>query len=212
MSQAGLLSVAGSGGVTSLRGDDNNLVSPAAGVIDVDGIVVVNATNAKPLFTDGAVANTLRLEIQVGAAIASAPGDTNDAGIVSFDSSSFSVDADGFVQLVGSGGFTWNVVAGTSEDLEANNGYITSNVGLTTFTLPVTASIGATFQIVGEGSGGWDVAQNAGQQIHFGNQSTTAGVGGALASTHQRDCIEIVCIATDTTFSVIDSIGTITVT
>jgi hypothetical protein len=70
--------------------------------LQILGSTVSNAANAKPLFTTGA-GNTITAEIQVGAAIGAAPPDANDAGIVSFDSSMFSVDANGFVQLVGGG-------------------------------------------------------------------------------------------------------------
>lgn len=105
MSQAGIISITASGGVTSLEADDGNIVSPAAGVIQVDGSIVANGTNAKPLFTDGATANTAIWELQVGTAVTGAPGDTNDAGIVSFDDTQFTVDADGFVQLISAGNF-----------------------------------------------------------------------------------------------------------
>lgn len=89
---------------TSLRTDDNNIVSPNGGIIDVDGVIVTNGANSKPLFTDGATPFTAKWELQLGAAITGAPGDPNDAGIVSFDDTQFSVDANGFVQLVGGPG------------------------------------------------------------------------------------------------------------
>jgi hypothetical protein len=89
---------------TSLRTDDNNIVSPNAGIIDVDGVIVLNGANSKPLFTDGATPFTAKWELQVGAAITGAPVDTNDAGIVSFDDTQFTVDTNGFVQLVGGPG------------------------------------------------------------------------------------------------------------
>lgn len=92
-----------SGVVTSLRTDDNVIVNPLVGTIDVDGVIVPNATNAQPLFTDGSVSNTAQFELQVGAAVTATPADTNDAGIVSFDDTQFTVDANGFVQLAGGG-------------------------------------------------------------------------------------------------------------
>jgi hypothetical protein len=106
--------------------------------------------------------------------------------------------------------FTWNTVAGTSQAMLADNGYIPQNVALTTFTLPATASLGETFRIAGRGAGGWAVAQNAGQTIYLGNVNTTTGVGGSLASTNRGDCFELVCIATDTDFVMISSMGNIT--
>ncbi len=84
------------------RTDDNNIVTPNLGIIDLDGIIVDNATNAKPLFTDGATANTVRYELQVAAAVPASPGDPNDAGIASFDDNQFTVDpTTGFVQMIG---------------------------------------------------------------------------------------------------------------
>lgn len=110
------------------------------------------------------------------------------------------------------GGFTWNIVAAASQALAAENGYINTNVGLTTFTLPAVTIVGDTYQIAGNSAGGWRVAQNAGQQIHYGSVSTTVGVAGQLDSTSAHDCIEILCITANTTFIILDSVGTITVT
>lgn len=93
-------------GVIGLRDQVNAEIEPNNdGFIDVDGAAVDNGTNPSsiPLETVKS-GNTLLIQSQVSAAIGSAPGDKNDAGICSFDSSSFSVDSDGFVSLAGSGG------------------------------------------------------------------------------------------------------------
>lgn len=88
-------------------------------------------------------------------------------------------------------GIPWVAVAGTSQALVANTGYFANNVGLTTFTLPASAAIGATFEIVGPAL--WRIAQNAGQKIILGNTTTTIGVGGSIASTNTGDTIRLVC-------------------
>lgn len=106
---------------------------------------------------------------------------------------------------------TWVVVGGTSESMLVNYGYIPTNVALTTLTLPTTAEPGDTFKIMGYGSGGWKIAQNAGQKIFFGNQATTLGAGGYIASTNRYDAIELICIDDDNFMSVSSSIGNITV-
>lgn len=95
--------IGGSDAIDSITGDDGSAVFPdGAGNFNFIGSVVANATNAKPLYFDGtAAANTQTLELQVATALGSAPADTNDAGICSFHSSQFSVDANGFVQLAG---------------------------------------------------------------------------------------------------------------
>lgn len=108
-------------------------------------------------------------------------------------------------------GYTWNTVAGISQALVKDNGYINANVALTTFTLPATAAVGDTFQIAGQGAGGWSIAQNAGQTIHVSGVSSTVGVLGTVSSNNRRDCIELVCTVVDTEFTAVDFVGTLTV-
>ncbi len=85
-----------------------------------------------------------------------------------------------------------------------------NNGSLITGTLPSTAAFGSVIAIVGYGSGGWSIAQNSGQTIHFGNVNTTTGVGGSLSSTNRYDCVELLCTVADTAFVVRSSIGNIT--
>ena len=87
--------------IQTLTGDDSVATGPdASGNMDIQGLAVANATNAKPLYFNGGT-NSEVAEIQVATEIASAPGDKNDAGICSFDSADFAVDDDGFVTLTG---------------------------------------------------------------------------------------------------------------
>jgi hypothetical protein len=95
--------------------------------------------------------------------------------------------------------------------MAVNNGYTANNAGLVTLTLPVTAAYGTVMAVVGKGAGGWKVAQNSGQSIHFGISSTTSGVGGSLASTAQYDCIFILCTVANTDFTIYDCVGNLTV-
>lgn len=91
----------GFGTITDLRADDGNIAYPNAGTIDVPGNVVAAATHAKPVYTRADVANTLDIDIQV--ASPQAASDINNAGIASFNSAQFAVDAAGFVSLGGGG-------------------------------------------------------------------------------------------------------------
>lgn len=109
------------------------------------------------------------------------------------------------------GGIKWTNVTGTSQTAVGNNGYIANNAALVTITLPATAAVGQIVAVTGAGAGGWKIAQNAGQQIFFGSSSTTSGTGGSLASTNQRDAIELICTAANTGFTVRDAQGNITV-
>jgi hypothetical protein len=95
--------------------------------------------------------------------------------------------------------------------LTAGNGYISNSATRITYNLPVTASLGDVFWICGKGTGGWQVAQNSGQTIHFLSNDTTTGVSGEIESTGQYDVLKLLCITADTDFVVIDSMGNITV-
>jgi len=70
----------------------------------------------------------------------------------------------------GNGNVGWIPVSGTSTQAMPNAGYILLNAGLTTVTLPSTASLlsGDVVRISGAGSGGWRIGQATNQSI-FGN-------------------------------------------
>ena len=107
---------------------------------------------------------------------------------------------------------TWNDISSSPIALAANNGYISDNgASLITYTLPVTIAIGYVIEIAGMSSGGWFIAQNAGQSIHIGNKVTTIGGGGSLASSNQWDYVKLLCVMANTVFVVIGGVGNITV-
>jgi len=107
--------------------------------------------------------------------------------------------------------FVWNSVAGTTQAMAVNNGYITQNGALTTFTLPALAAVGDIVQVVGFGAGGWQIDQNIGQVIHFGIFDTTPGVGGSIASNVRYDGVQLICTAVNTDWVVVSSFGNITI-
>ena len=80
---------------------------------------------------------------------------------------------------------------------------------LLTFNMPATFPKGARLSIVGVGSGGFLLRMNTGQTAHMGSSATTSA--GSLASTNRYDVIHLVCTVANTTFSVIGSMGNITV-
>jgi hypothetical protein len=108
--------------------------------------------------------------------------------------------------------FVWTEVTGTSANLVQRRGFIPNNGALVTLTLPASSQLGSTIEVVGKGSGGWRISQNAGQSINFGNRTTTVGASGRLDSTNQFDSIRLVCTVADTTWTVLGSQGNITVT
>lgn len=156
--------------------------------------------------------NTIRIGTQGAGA-----GQQNKAFIAGINGTS--VTAAGTVVVSSSGQLgtsssfstTWNDVTGTSASMAVNNGYVADNAGLVTLTLPATAVFGSRLEIVGKGSGGWTIAQNAGQTIHFESLNTTVGVGGSLSSTVRYDCVELICVTANTDFVVKSSVGNITV-
>lgn len=109
------------------------------------------------------------------------------------------------------GGLEWNVVAINTAML-GNSGYIANSVGLIQLLLPAVAVVGTIIRVVAVAVGGWQITQNAGQAIRFGNMATTAGVGGSLASSSVGDAVEIVCVTANTGWVVLSGVGNITVT
>lgn len=118
--------------------------------------------------------------------------------------------ASGAVTISATGALSWTNVTGTTQTIAANNGYAADNAALVTFTLPATAAIGEEYEIYAKNTGGWLIAQNTGQSIRIGNQLTTSGVGGSLASTSTGDFVRIKCITANVAFAVTDSMGNIT--
>jgi len=95
--------------------------------------------------------------------------------------------------------------------MSVENGYIANNAGLVTLTLPSSIVLGERVRVAGKGAGGWEIAQNSGQVIHFGSSDTTVGVAGSLASTNQYDAVDLLCIEDNTDFVVLSSVGNITI-
>lgn len=104
------------------------------------------------------------------------------------------------------------VVTGTSQSATTNNRYIANNAALCTITLPTTAAVGDSVQIMGMGAGGWKLAQNASQSVNFGSVATTAGTGGFITSNNQYDSVTVICIVANTTWCVVASQGNMSVT
>ena len=67
-------------------------------------------------------------------------------------------------------------------------------------------------KIFGYGSGGFTVAQAASQQILFGNQQTTAGLGGGLTSADPSVALELHCVVPNLVWWVQNAQGSLTVT
>jgi hypothetical protein len=119
----------------------------------------------------------------------------------------------GSITIAGAGGgLAWTVVTGTTQSAAVNNGYIANNAGTVTITLPATSAVGSIVAVTGiNNATGWQIAQNAGNQIFFGISSTTSGTGGYLASTNIYDSVYLVCTTANANWTVLNSVGNITV-
>jgi hypothetical protein len=91
--------------------------------------------------------------------------------------------------------FTWNQVSTASQTAVGGNGYYVSNATLTTITLPASPTAGQEIKVVGTpaNTAFFKIAQNATQQIEFGNSATTVGTGGSLTGSAVGDSISLLC-------------------
>jgi hypothetical protein len=163
-------------------------VVPSAGNVTFNGAVVAAGTN--PVRTDGTGAATFALEIQKSQAIASA--DATKIGLSNFNSSQFSVDANGFVSSI-TGSFAWVDVTVATQTLAAQTGYVTDHSATVVYTLPTSGNLGDMIKIVGK-LGLATITPNANQQILVGSVSGSVGITGTCVSNNAGDCIELVCI------------------
>ena len=190
--------------------DDLSLFTDGTDALNIDSSQVVTLANAL-LETSGGTGESSYTDGQL--LIGNSLDNGLDKATLTAGSGVSIVNGNGSVTISASGGgYSWIEVTGTSDDLDPSTGFIANNAGLVTLTLPATCSVGDTFRVVGKGTGGWSIAQNAGQTIHFSGSDTTTGATGSLDSTGQYDCVELLCTTTDTDFTVISSIGVIGVT
>lgn len=106
----GFVSLNGSAVGETITGDTGGPLSPTAGNWNILGSSV--AAGSTPVATSGAV-STLTVDVQTSQAIAAS--DATKIGLCAFDSASFTVDANGFVQPITSGsGTNFNMQTGTS--------------------------------------------------------------------------------------------------
>lgn len=193
-------------------------INSSAGAISIGNDAVAAAINigtgaAARTITIGNTSGASGLVFNVGSAGISVPSFAT-AGAVVLSNDGILVDADastaGYVltsngaaaapsfQAPAAGGMSWVNVTGTSASMAVGSGYIANNAGLVTLTLPATAAVGSVIAVQGNGAGGWTIAQNASQVIHFNAADSTAGVGGSVASSNRYDVIYLICSVANT--------------
>lgn len=162
-------------------------------------MATTNATETPELTADG--------ELMIGnsAQLPSAATLTAGSGITILNGA-------GSITISASGSGSIVEVTGASQSMAVNTTYIAANGGAgVTFTLPSSASAGAYVEVIGFGSGGFSIDQNAGQTIYTYNVATTTGAGGSLTANQQYNAIKIVCVATDTDWVVTEITGDYTI-
>lgn len=124
------------------------------------------------------------------------------------------VNGSGTITISSDGDIPWVVQQSATVTLAINTGYTTDNGAvLVTYTLPTAAAVGDFAEITGGSAGGWIIAQAASQQINFGDQATTVGATGTLASTNTFDCIKLRALSAGatSTWLVVSAVGNLTV-
>ncbi len=108
---------------------------------------------------------------------------------------------------------SWVAAPASVNPMVVNTGYVTTNGALDTMTLPATANLGDVIEIVGQGAGGWLIAQNANQVIHQNGTSSSVGAGGSFASTNRYNSIRLVCVVAgaSTEYTVASGSGNFTI-
>lgn len=108
-------------------------------------------------------------------------------------------------------GLMWSTIS-ASQTLAVNHGYLcVSPGGALSLLLPAVSTLGDIIEITLDGATSFTVTQGAGQSVRYGNQSTTAGVGGSLATTQQGDTLRLVCQTANLKWNVLSSMGNLTV-
>lgn len=184
---------------TAITATTGNITATLGNVVITDGQLSLQGsagTDGQIPVTNTATGKPVWANITAGSGISV----TNGAGTIS-------------IAATGAAGIAWSTI-NADGSLAVNTGRINIKAGaLLTATLPATAAVGTVIILQGSAAGntGWKIAQNAGQNIQFGNTSTTVGVGGSLASTNNNDSVSLVCTVADTTWNVFGSVGNITI-
>lgn len=192
----GFVSASGTGLGQTITGNSGGALSPTAGNWNILG--ASTAAGTSPVTTSGA-ASTLTVNVQKSQAIAAT--DATKIGLAAFNSSEFTVDANGFVSLTGGGvaittinGDTGSITGSTvtiyahNSTRNCGNSVLFSNSG-TTSTLNVTDISANT--LIGNGAG--NAAMSGGSNCGLGtsvlasattaNQNVAMGVQVLTAAT-----------------------------
>lgn len=197
--------IGGSGTVNA--GTANQIAYYAANGDTISGLT---GANSAQLVTNSTGVPAMTASLTDGQIVIGVTGGTPTPGTLTAGPGISIAEGAGSITISGTGsGIGWTEVTGTTQAMASDNGYASNNVSQVVFTLPATAAFGTILNVVGKGAGGWQIAQNAGQNIQVGSVSTTVGAGGTLTSTNQFDAIELVCTTADTVWTALSVQGNI---
>ena len=199
MSQAGIVDVENSHPQIPTTFDANvGSAIPIANTLNIFGTTV--AAHSIPLETVGS-GMTITVEAQYASSAVSSVA--TNAGVASFNSNDFTVDANGYVSMsAGHGGITWQDIS-ASQTMGVDNGYICiSPGGALSLALPPTSSVGTLISIILDGSTSFTITQSAGQtsswqieiqQLEFGeyhfDSTRRFNIPGLLSCKFAVECV-----------------------
>ena len=183
----GFVSASGTGLGETITGQSGGALAPTAGNWNISG--ASTAAGTSPVVTSG-TGSTLTVNVQKSQAIAST--DATKIGLAAFDSARFSVDANGFVTLSGTG--VAETITGDSGGAlapTAGNWNILGGPGVTTSGSGSTLTINSVVFT--------DRAVSASVTSDSGSFCTAAGVTLTLPSSPaQGELLQFVCTTADT--------------
>lgn len=207
----------GSSGVTITNAYGANFKTPITGnnriALYSDNVAIGTLGTAPPtngLLVLGNIQNTALTALQVVAT----DGSKNLVSIAS-STAGFVLTSNGAsaptFQAPSSGGITWSSIS-ADQALTVNSGFFcVSPGGALQLSLPATSAQGDQITLALDGATSFEIIQGAGQSILYGNQNTSAGVTGSLASTQQGDTVTLVCRVANLRWVAINTIGNLTV-
>ena len=211
------ITVSATGGIATGSFNVDAFTAPGTDPVLPNGLGQVTITGAQAtantipnsIQTNSIAANSFQIEIQRSAAqVLSTPAAN---GVSHYNAADFTVDVNGFVSIIGASGLVWNLITVNTVGV-TNNGYIAvSPGGALTVSLPAISAVGDIFELVLDGAASWQLTQAAGQQVRYGNVTTTLGAGGSVSSTAQGDAIRLVCRAANTLWTALSWIGNLTI-
>lgn len=185
--------------------EDSGSAVPAANNLNIFGGTGIDTSGAGDTVTITAAAE---LATQYTCDSGSATPAANNLNVLGSGSTTTSGAGSTITILSSGGGLSWNeitVVGPTA--MSVDNGYVANFTSRVELTLPNTAAFGSVIEIVGKGSGGWQINQNAGETIYLGDSSTTTGATGTVQSSEDRATVRLVCITANTDWAIISSTG-----